>query len=74
VLHNQDEGAVRSVRETLQSVGVRLDRLPEDLMLETLQELPDYVKRHNLPYTILHNITIDEAHAREILQKAKLIS
>lgn len=74
VLHNQDEGAVRSVRETLQSVGVRLDRLPEDLMLETLQELPDYVKRHNLPYTILHNITIDEARAREILQKAKLIS
>ncbi len=69
VLHDQ---SVDSIRETLLSVGVRLDRLPNELIIETLKELPSYVRQHRLPYTILNDITIDDARARDIIAKAKL--
>lgn len=71
-LHNQAEAQIQSLRSTLQSVGVRLDRLPTDLVIETLQELPAYVKQHNLPYSILHDSEIDATRAREIVEKTGL--
>lgn len=52
-LHGQD---IESLRRTLQSAGIRLGQLPPDDIVETLQMLPDYVRRHNLPYSILHDI------------------
>ncbi len=68
-LHGQESG---SIRQTLESVGVRLDRLPTETVVQTLQELPQYVREHNLPYTILHDSVIDEARARDIVRQAGL--
>lgn len=61
-----------SIRQTLLNVGVQLNELPRELMIETLMELPDYVKKHNLPYSILHETTIDRARAEELLSKTGL--
>lgn len=52
-LHGQDIGAIR---QTMQSAGIRLGQLPPDEIAATLRDLPDYVRRHNLPYSILHDI------------------
>jgi glycerol-1-phosphate dehydrogenase [NAD(P)+] len=68
-LHGQDTA---NIRQTLLNVGVQLDELPRETMLETLVELPDYVNNHNLPYTILHESTIDDSRAQELLMKAGL--
>lgn len=68
-LHNQD---INPVRQTLLSVGVRLDQLPADKIVETLVGLRDYVQEHNLPYGIAHDTVIDYAKAQEILNKTGL--
>lgn len=68
-LHNQD---VESIRKTLLSVGVRLDQIPTDVIVETLIELKDYVHEHNLPYSILHDTDINYSKAQEILDKTGL--
>lgn len=52
-LHGQD---IRPIRETLESAGIRLGQLPSDDIVETLRELPEYVRLHDLPYSILHDI------------------
>ncbi len=52
-LHGQD---ITPIRETLQSAGIRLGQLPPGDIAETLRELPAYVKKHDLPYSILHDI------------------
>jgi glycerol-1-phosphate dehydrogenase [NAD(P)+] len=69
VLHQQDSSGIR---ETLKKVGVRLDQLPRELMIQTLMELPAYVRQHQLPYSILHEISIDRARAEDVLIKAGL--
>jgi len=68
-LHNQDTA---SIRQTLEKVGVRLNQIDPDIIVETLQELPSYVREHDLPYSILHDTEISEERAREILEKTKL--
>jgi len=68
-LHGQDTA---NIRQTLLNVGVQLDELPRETMIETLIELPSYVREHRLPFTRLHNSQIDEARARELLEKAGL--
>lgn len=70
VMHGQDPAGIRA---TLLNIGVQLNELPSDKMIETLVELKDYVHDHNLPFGIAHDMDIDEAKAREILQKAALI-
>jgi glycerol-1-phosphate dehydrogenase [NAD(P)+] len=61
-----------SIRETLLSVGVRLDRLPPALIKETLMELPAYVREYDLPYSILHETEIDSAKADDLMQQTGL--
>lgn len=68
-LHNQDTA---SIRQTLQKVGVRLNQIAPQLIIETLMELPEYVREHDLPYSILHDTEMTEDRAREILQKTRL--
>jgi glycerol-1-phosphate dehydrogenase [NAD(P)+] len=68
-LHGQD---IRPIRSTLESAGIRLGKIKPDDIVETLQMLPQYVKQHRLPYSILHDVNIDEARARELLNETGL--
>ena len=51
-LHKQD---IAPIRDTILSAGIRLDQLKTDDVTETLRMLPDYVKKHDLPYSILND-------------------
>jgi glycerol-1-phosphate dehydrogenase [NAD(P)+] len=50
---NQDTGPLR---KALLAVNTDLHRLPETAVQQTLQMLPDYVRRHGLPYGIAHEL------------------
>jgi glycerol-1-phosphate dehydrogenase [NAD(P)+] len=52
-LHGQD---VAPIRETISNAGARLGQLRPDDILSTLRTLPEFVKDHNLPYSILNEI------------------
>lgn len=52
-LHGQD---VAPIRETISNAGARLGQLRPDDILSTLRTLPQFVKDHNLPYSILNEI------------------
>ncbi len=51
-LHKQDIGPIR---ETILSAGIRLDQLDPDDVMDTLKMLPDYVREHDLPYSVLND-------------------
>ncbi|NDJ60575.1 MAG: iron-containing alcohol dehydrogenase [Chloroflexi bacterium] len=52
-LHNQD---INNIRDTLMSAGLRLGQArPEDIS-QTIRDLPQYVRQHDLPFTILHDL------------------
>jgi glycerol-1-phosphate dehydrogenase [NAD(P)+] len=68
-LHGQD---TTNIRQTLLNVGVQLAELPREKIVETLVELPGYVKEHKLPFTRLHDSHIDEARAKDLMEKAGL--
>jgi glycerol-1-phosphate dehydrogenase [NAD(P)+] len=40
----------------LKACHIPLDRIPESAVQQTLKGLPDYVRKHNLPYGIAHEI------------------
>jgi glycerol-1-phosphate dehydrogenase [NAD(P)+] len=63
-LHKQN---IAPIRDTLLSAGVRLGQLKRDDIIETLQILPEYVKRHNLPYSIIHDMDLSSAEVRELI-------
>jgi glycerol-1-phosphate dehydrogenase [NAD(P)+] len=52
-LHGQD---VAPIRDTIDSAGIRLDQLRPGDIVDTLRMLPDYVRRQNLPYSILNDL------------------
>lgn len=52
-LQGQD---VSILKEALQSSRVPVNTLPPDLVLSTLQNLPAYVRKHDLPYGIAHEL------------------
>ncbi len=68
-LHGQD---VSAIRNTLLSAGIRLGQLRTGDIIDTLQMLPDYVERHDLPYSILHNTEISYELAQELVAKTGL--
>ncbi len=45
-----------SLRQALESCHIPLDTIPPRVVEETLRSLPDYVRRHNLPYGIAHEL------------------
>lgn len=51
-LHKQD---IAPIRDTIVSAGIRLDQLKPDDVMETLRILPEYVGKHDLPYSILND-------------------
>lgn len=63
-LHKQN---INPIRETLQSAGVRLGQLRRDDIVDTIQMLPDYVKEHNLPYSIIHETDLDDDEVIELI-------
>jgi glycerol-1-phosphate dehydrogenase [NAD(P)+] len=52
-LHGQD---VSSIRDTIESAGIRLDQLRPGDIIDTIRALPEYVKKHDLPYSILNEL------------------
>lgn len=68
-LHNQD---VTSIRSTLESAGIRLNQLsPEDIR-DTINILPEYVRKHHLPYSILNDLDLTSERVDEILAQTGL--
>lgn len=68
-LHGQD---VTPIRQTIASAGVRLGQLPPDAILETVRTLPAYVKRHNLPYSILHDLDLQSDRVKNLIKTTGL--
>lgn len=68
-MHKQ---STASIKETLVSAGVRLNQLREDDIVDTLQTLPDYVQKYNLPYSIVHETRLSDAEARSLIETAGL--
>lgn len=69
VLHGQD---VASIRNTLLSAGVQLDRLKPSDIAATIKMLPAYVRDHELPYSILHDLEFTSERAADLLSKTGL--
>jgi glycerol-1-phosphate dehydrogenase [NAD(P)+] len=47
---------IEPFERALRACDISLDRIPEAIIESTLRKLPDYVRRHNLPYSIAHEI------------------
>ena len=45
-----------ALRQALESCRIPLDNIPQDVVDETLRQLPAYVRRHDLPYGIAHEL------------------
>ncbi|MBZ0278642.1 MAG: iron-containing alcohol dehydrogenase [Anaerolineae bacterium] len=52
-LHGQD---ILPIRDTIVSAGIRLGQLKPDDIVETIRMLPAYVRKHNLPFSILDDL------------------
>jgi glycerol-1-phosphate dehydrogenase [NAD(P)+] len=71
VLHGQDVSAIRG---TMESAGIRLDRLPADSIRDTIKILPEYVRKHRLPYSVLNDTDMTSERAEDILARAGLLT
>jgi glycerol-1-phosphate dehydrogenase [NAD(P)+] len=69
-LHGQN---VEPIRATLESAGIRLDQLQPSLIEDTLKTLPDYVVKHDLPYSILNDLDLDAERIESIMQATGLV-
>ncbi len=63
-LHGQD---VTPIRATLESAGIRLNQLRREDLTDTLKTLPKYVRKHNLPYSILDDLDPTAERINELL-------
>lgn len=63
--HNQN---IESIRTTLETAGIRLDAIPPEEVADTIKTLPSYVKRHNLPYSILNDLDLTTERVTDILR------
>ncbi len=68
-LHGQD---VSPIRTTLESAGIRLDQLRTEDIVDTLKTLPEYVRKHGLPYSILNDLEPTSERIDELLTKTGL--
>ncbi len=68
-LHNQD---VSSIRSTLESAGIRLNQLTAQDIRDTINILPNYVRKHNLPYSILNDLDLTSERVDAILAQTGL--
>jgi glycerol-1-phosphate dehydrogenase [NAD(P)+] len=70
-LHGQNPAPIK---ETLLAAGIRLDQLRLNDIRETIRDLPSYVRRHGLWYTILNDFNPTPERIEELLEKAGLNS
>jgi glycerol-1-phosphate dehydrogenase [NAD(P)+] len=63
-LHGQD---IEPIRSTLQSAGIRLGQLRPDDIIDTVKILPEYVRKHDLPYSILNDLDLTSERVQELL-------
>jgi glycerol-1-phosphate dehydrogenase [NAD(P)+] len=68
-LHGQD---ISSIRDTIESAGIRLDQLRPQDVSETLHNLPAYVRQHDLPYSILNEFDPSPERVVELMAKTGL--
>ena len=68
-LHGQN---VNQIRDTIDSAGVRLDQLRTGDIRETMRNLPEYVKKHNLPYSIWNEFEPTDERLNQILSQTGL--
>ena len=68
-LHGQD---IAPIRTTLTSAGIRLGQLKPDDIIETIRRLPEYVKEHDLPYSIVHDLDVSSERAQELISRTGL--
>jgi len=47
------------LERALKACNIPLNNIPEDIISATLQGLPDYVRKHELPYGIAHELKIN---------------
>ena len=48
--------ATEELEAALKSCHIPLDRIPETIIRKTLKNLPEYVRKHNLPYGLAHEL------------------
>lgn len=70
-LHNQD---ITPIRETLVSAGIRINQLRLQDISDTLKTLPQYVRKHDLPFSILNSFEPTAERIDEVIRKAGLDS
>ena len=70
-LHGQD---IAPIRDTILSAGVRLGELAPNDIVDTIERLPQYVRDHSLPYSILNDLDPTESRVKELLQTTGLDS
>jgi glycerol dehydrogenase-like iron-containing ADH family enzyme len=63
--HNQN---IQSIRNTLETAGIKLNGLPANDVRDTIKILPEYVKKHDLPYSILNELDLTTERVEEILR------
>ncbi|MGJ3240584.1 MAG: iron-containing alcohol dehydrogenase [Anaerolineae bacterium] len=68
-LHKQN---INPIRDTLLDAGVRLGQLKRDDIIETLNILPDYVREHQLPYSIVHDMDLSSQEVRDLINTTGL--
>jgi glycerol-1-phosphate dehydrogenase [NAD(P)+] len=68
-LHKQD---IVPIRDTIVSAGIRLNRLSADDIMDTLKILPDYVRQHDLPYSILNDFEPTQEHVLDLVAQTGL--
>lgn len=63
-LHGQNAGPIRA---TLEAAGIRLNQLSPSVVEDTLKTLRDYVVKHDLPFSIVHDLDLDAERIAEIM-------
>ena len=51
----------------MKSAGIRLGQLRSEDIVDTLKILPEYVRKHNLPYSILNDLDPTAEKVNELL-------
>jgi glycerol-1-phosphate dehydrogenase [NAD(P)+] len=70
-LHGQD---ISPIRETIRSAGIRLDQIKSDDVMDILKAMPNYVQRHNLPYSIFNEFDPSPERIMDLMAKTGLDS
>jgi glycerol-1-phosphate dehydrogenase [NAD(P)+] len=63
-LHGQD---IAPIRDTIASAGIRLTEVKTRDIIDTLKNMPQYVRDHDLPYSIFNDFDATDERVRSLL-------